>query len=155
MNVSTIIPNLLKDRSLVDIFQDRPAYIYYSLYSIDKKFRDHWMPNALDWRLALDKLKEYQEHSKIPITFHWAIIKNHNDDIQMVKETAKILKEYDFDAKYSIVRYNAHENSNSEEADDERRNEIYSILSPIVKSSKIIPRVGYDVAASCGMFIDQ
>jgi 23S rRNA (adenine2503-C2)-methyltransferase len=155
MNISTIMPNVIKDRSLVDIFRDKPAYLYYSLYSNQQKFRDHWMPNAMDYKKALAKLKEYQEHSGIPITFHWAIIKGHNDDIVHVQQLANELKEYQFDAKFSIVRYNPHENSQSEEADDEARNEILKTLTPITKSSKIIPRVGYDVHASCGMFIDD
>lgn len=155
MNISTIMPKTIQDRSLIDIFSDRPAYLYYSFYSIEDKFREYWMPNAMPWKSALDKLKAYQEVSGIPITFHWAIIKDHNDDPKMFREMAQILKSYDFNAKYSIVRYNPHENSNSEEADDERRNEIFSILSPIMKSSKIIPRVGYDVNASCGMFVNQ
>ena len=155
MNISTIMPKTIQNRSLIDIFKDRPAHLYYSLYSLEDKFRDHWMPNAMPWRDALDKLKAYQEVSGIPITFHWAIIKDHNDDLKMFREMAQVLKDYDFNAKYSIVRYNPHENSNSEEADDERRNEIFSILSPIMKSSKIIPRVGYDVNASCGMFVNQ
>jgi 23S rRNA (adenine2503-C2)-methyltransferase len=161
-NISTIMPYTVKDRTLSSIFKDRPAYLYYSLYSLNKQFRDHWMPNALPYITALDKLKEYQEDSNNIITFHMAFIKDNNDDIVQVKEMADIIKSYDFNAKFNLVRYNPHTNSNSTEATN--LDDIFDVMSDVLitpkkkishKDSRIIDRIGYDVKASCGMFVDD
>ena len=58
MNISTIMPYTIKDRSLCDIFGNTPVNLYYSLYSINEKFKQKWMPNAIPSLTALDKLQE-------------------------------------------------------------------------------------------------
>ena len=88
-----------------------------------------------------------------PLTFHWALIRDENDSLAQAREIAALLRSYDFaDARFSIVRYNAHPRSHSREATPERMREVHDILSAAVRSSKIISRVGYEAYASCGMF---
>lgn len=158
VNISTIMPKHIKHWDLDGIFKGYPAHIYYSMYTIDNKFREQWIPNAMDVYDALDKLKDYEEAAldngmKYPVTFHWALIKDHNDSIYMAKETARLLKQYNFKSKFNLVRYNPHINTDTNES--ERIQEIFDIISSAFDSPKsyIVPRVGPDVRASCGMFI--
>lgn len=156
-NISTIMPLTVRDRALYDIFQDYPAYLYYSLYSIDPAFRERWLPNALPYLDALDKLKIFQETRKDRpiITFHWSLIKGQNDQIDEAKKMAKILKSYDFDAKLNIVRFNPHPNVSDQEADPSTIEEIFQILSDVFENdqSYIVPRLDVKTKTPCGMFV--
>jgi adenine C2-methylase RlmN of 23S rRNA A2503 and tRNA A37 len=154
MNISTIMPHTIKDHDLNDVFGvHNPPHLYYSLYSLDEKFRKHWMPNAIPVRSALDKLKKY-ENSSHPVTFHYALIKDHNDSLESAAEIVKVLREYKFVGKFNLVRYNPHPSSGSTEADEGRLNEVFNIISDGLGNprSYIVPKVGKDVYASCGMF---
>lgn len=151
-NISTIMPSVVAPHDLRDVFGHLPPWLYYSLYSLDPAFRAHWMPNAMPVVAALDKLAALQRENEQPITFHWAVIRGANDDLDNAHAIAKLIKEYDFDGRFSLVRYNPHPNSQSSEAAPERLAEIHQILSSAVKSSKIISRVGFEAYASCGMF---
>lgn len=155
VNISTIMPYVMRHRKLTDVFKGFPAHVYYSMYTVDEKFRKEWIPNAIPVGEALDKLKEYEESTSIsyPVTFHWALINGKNDSVEGAKETAKVLRDYKFKSKFNLVRYNPHENSNSEES--QRIEEIFNIINSAFDSSRsyIVPRVGPDVKASCGMFI--
>jgi len=77
MNISTIMPYTVQDRSLYNIFEDNPVNLYYSMYSVNGDFKRKWMPNAIHYRKALDKLKEFQDLSPLnpTITIHGAFIK--------------------------------------------------------------------------------
>lgn len=118
-NISTIMPTVLNHRNLYDIFYNFPAYLYYSLYSINPLFRQTWLPNAMPYTMALDKLKRFQvaRQDNPVITFHWSLIKGQNDQLNEAKELAKVLKDYDFNAKLNIVRFNPHPNVSDLEAD--------------------------------------
>lgn len=156
-NISTIMPYTVKDRHLHEIFEDYPAYLYYSLYSINPEFRKKWLPNAIPFHDALQKLKIFQEARKDKpiITFHWSIIKGQNDYVEEAKEMAKILKGYDFHAKLNIVRFNPHPNVSDLEADPERIDEIFNILNGVFKSNQsyIVPRLDVKTKTPCGMFV--
>lgn len=163
-NISTIYPKVFVGHGLVNTFWKYPAHIYYSLYSTDKKFRDHWLPNAAPVETALEDLRKYEEFTRelgveYPVTFHWAIIRGHNDDLESVRKTAAMIKKYGFNAKFNLVRYNPHPATKTEEPDEQRLNDIFEIVAEAVGSngarSYIVPRVGKDVSASCGMFIDE
>jgi 23S rRNA (adenine2503-C2)-methyltransferase len=155
-NVSTIMPHTVRDRKLSDIFCGNTE-IYYSLYSIRDDFRKEWLPNAIHYREALDKLLEFQQVTSQPITFHWTFIKGKNDSIEEVEELVKVVKPYNFFGKFNIVRYNAPPGlEDTEEPSDEKLNRLLNILReaviPSSSISKVVPRVGKDVHASCGMF---
>jgi adenine C2-methylase RlmN of 23S rRNA A2503 and tRNA A37 len=158
INISTIMPNTIKYYPLQNIFQGYPVYLYYSLYSVNDSFRNVWLPNAMDYFLALGKLKEYQESGGNIITFHWALIKGQNDGNYDINELAKLLRYYKFNAKFNIVRYNNHPNLNHQESDPRRIQEIFDIINDALgnnSKSYIVPRVGPDVFASCGMFVED
>lgn len=156
VNISTIMPKTMLQRELYDVFGDKPVHLYYSLYSTDTKFRREWMPHAMDVDVALDKLKRFQDRTGREMTFHWALIKNQNDDVEQIKQLASKLRSYNFKGKFNLVRYNPPD-ATSEEADDLRLNEAFEIIRDVFKDtdngkSKIVTRVGFDVYASCGMF---
>ncbi|RYE12592.1 MAG: hypothetical protein EOP34_10540 [Rickettsiales bacterium] len=159
VNISTIMPQSFIGHNLFDIFKGN-AHIYYSLYTANSKIRENFMPNACNIKTALDNLKDYENKSialgiKYPITFHWAIIEGVNDKIEDVLYTADVLAEYKFKSKFNLVRYNPHELSNTSEPSEDKLKQIFNIISKAVgvEDSYIVPRVGKDVSASCGMFI--
>lgn len=172
-NVSSIFPHIIKNMELPTIF-NRPVYLYYSMYSTNELFRRKWIPNAIDPNIALEKLKQFQTKSLLPITIHGAFIKGENDRDEDIDKYVSLIKKYDFDkVKFNIVRFNPHVDSSYLES--EKINEIYERLcdvSEYAKSySKIIPRAGFDydpvnselgqldakhvdnTYVSCGMFI--
>lgn len=160
MNISTIMPYTVAQRNLVDIFgPSKLTEIYYSLYSIKSEFREKWLPNAIDYRDALAKLKEYQLATQNPITLHWAYIEGHNDKVEDVEELANIVREYELFGKVNLVRYNPPPNLEHTKEPEEKKLEVLlnivnsSLTNSVTSGSKIIPRVGQDVYASCGMFI--
>lgn len=163
MNISTIMPTTLTNRKLFDIFHDKPVNMYYSLYSVKDKFRKFWLPNAMDHELALDKLREYQEKTNNTITFHFALIEGQNDDPSDIDEMIKSIKERKFtQTKMNLVRFNPHPFTRYEEPSIEKLIEIHQKLQSACNDvninthkSRIVPRAGSDVYASCGMFYDD
>jgi 23S rRNA (adenine2503-C2)-methyltransferase len=163
MNISTIMPFTVKNKSLCDIFKNRPVNLYYSLYSVDEKFKHKWMPNAMPYSIALDKLKEYQEFgdNENPLTIHGTFIKGENDSIDDINRMADEIEKREFKKiKFNIVQFNPHSNSSHEEIDNMKSNDIYKKLSGITNfndlafnTTRIVPRVGPDAYASCGMFV--
>lgn len=157
INISTIMPHVIKNVDLSMVTAGHPVHLYYSLYSVEKKIRNYWLPNAIDYNIALQKLSNWQRDSisiPRPLTLHWCIIKGVNDNIPMHKEMRNIITDYQLNARLQIVRYNPPPNSNTTEANEETIDEIIETLRPAFKlGARKIPRVGEDVAASCGMFI--
>ncbi|BCS83538.1 putative Fe-S-cluster redox enzyme/ribosomal RNA large subunit methyltransferase [Cotonvirus japonicus] len=160
INISTIMPTVIRDRSLTNIFGNNPVNIYYSLYSINDKFRKKWIPNAMPWGLALDKLRSFQEVTNNTVVFHFALIEGENDDLTDVKNMAQVIKNLDFKkTKFNLVRFNPHPTINYREPPVEKLHDIFEILRSVcldteitTHQSRIIDRVGYDAYTSCGTF---
>ncbi|AYV78793.1 MAG: putative Fe-S-cluster redox enzyme [Edafosvirus sp.] len=161
INISTIMPKIIENRKLINIFQDKPVNIYYSLYSTDDKFKKHWMPNAIHWKKSLDLLEDFQTSSKLNpvITFHWAFIKDQNDNLDSVQKLADEIKSRKFTrTKFNLVRFNPHPSIPNTEPDMAKLQELFNVMQSAMtditpyNKSRIITRVGPDVYASCGMF---
>jgi adenine C2-methylase RlmN of 23S rRNA A2503 and tRNA A37 len=146
-NISTIMPATMK-RRLIDIFPIVTPTIYYSMYSADDAWRKRWMPAAMPVDDAIHQLREYQNISKKIVKFHGAFIRGENDSEAAVSNM--IDKMLDLNAEFNIVRYNPHSPEQGEESP-----RIVEILAQIQEymSAKIIPKVGFDIKASCGMFV--
>jgi len=164
INISTIMPKIIENRKLIDIFQDKPVNIYYSLYSTDDKFKKHWMPNAIHWKKALDILEKFQIDSPLNpmITFHWAFIKDQNDDVGSVQKLADEIKSRKFTrTKFNLVRFNPHPDIPNVEPNMAKLQELFNVMQTAMtdatpyNKSRIITRVGPDVFASCGMFVQD
>lgn len=153
--VSTIMPRECRGLSLCEVFGGVPADIYYSLYSTDPAFRRRWLPNALPVDEALGALVEYQALTrKIPV-LHWAFIAGENDDPTTIAGIIAALRAHGLRVDVNIVRYNPYSAAQGQEpplAVIERNARLLEDGLPGTRV-QIVPRVGFDVHASCGMFV--
>jgi adenine C2-methylase RlmN of 23S rRNA A2503 and tRNA A37 len=153
--VSTIYPREAGDRRLEDIFVTHQPDIHYSIYSMSERFRRRWLPKSLPAGAALDRLMSWQRSTHKIVTLHHAYIAGENDDEGDVHAICDALEERRLAAHVSIVRYNPHDPARHgvepPEEVIERNAAIYRARLPNARVS-VIARVGYDVAASCGMF---
>ena len=167
MNISTIMPTVIRNFTLSEIFQpdqlNSNTNVYYSLYSTNPKFREKWIPNAMSWELALEKLKSYQEVTGNTIAIHFALIEGENDGVNDVNDLCDQVRKLRFKKlKFNIVRFNPHPSLNYKETPKERIDEIFGMLKSVANETdiatnktRIVPRAGPDTYASCGMFIDK
>src|SRR5262245_37774465 len=119
------------------------------------RFRRRWLPRALPAGEALDRLTSWQRSTQKIITLHHAYIAGENDAEGDVHAVCDALEERRLTVHVNLVRYNPYDPSRHgvepPEAVLERNAAIYRARLPNARVV-VIPRVGYDVAASCGMF---
>ncbi len=154
--ISTIMPKSLIGQSLSKIFPIIHPEIYYSIYSVKEEFRRKWLPKAMPVNEALKMLKEYQENTKKIIKLHWAFIAGENDSEEDIALLCHKVRASGVRVDIAIVRYNPYDTSYGEESSEsviDRNKEILKSLLPFSKI-KVITRVGRDVKASCGMFVE-
>lgn len=152
-NVSTIMPTTLK-KSLVDIFGYINPTIYYSMYSTNPKWRKKWMPAAMDTDQALLMLKDYQNFSKKIIKIHYAFIAGENDTVEEINNVCDAIDKHNLICEFNLVRYNPASAEQGEESSEEVINRNMDIIRTRFDGEvQIVPRVGFDVKASCGMFV--
>ncbi len=153
--VSTIMPKTLH-RPLVDVFGFMSPTIYYSLYSVDAAFRRQWMPGAMDVDAALTSLAGYQRFSKKILKVHYAFIDGANDSEANVKAVCDALDDHSLVCEFNLVRYNpASPQQGRESSDDVVAERLAYIGQRFAGHVKAVKRVGLDVKASCGMFVDK
>ena len=151
-NVSTIIPVTLK-KSLIEIFPLVTPMIYYSIYSVNEAWRKEWLPTAMPAKEALRMLKEYQQFSKKFIKIHCAFIKDENDSEEDLENMCKTILDTGLFCEFNLVRYNPASPAQGEESSEDRLKHISEYMHRrLGGKAQIIPRVGFDVSASCGMF---
>lgn len=151
-NISTILPNDLDTKAFMQI--DKRANFYYSIYSMDKDFRKRWMPKALDPLVGLKILKEKQELSGNNVIIHYALIKDQNDSIKDQDNIINAIKMSGLKTRINFVKYNPYEEKYGEESDILQQELILNLAKEKINTnSRIVSRVGFDVKASCGMFI--
>jgi len=157
-NVSTIMPRDYTGTvlDLASMFADPDSEIYYSLYSLRPGFRKRWLPRALPAHIALNNLACLQERLDRRMTLHWAFIRGQNDSDATVDEIIAAVKRHRLRVKFNLVRYNPYDSRYGTEAAEEDIQRLFIKLSNAFGSteSRIVPRVGYDVKASCGCFIE-
>lgn len=149
-NISTIMPRSL-DRSLSEIFPLITPTIYYSLYSANEDWRARWMPQAMPVEQAFEMLREYQLHSKKLIKIHFAFIKGENDTEEELIRTSQSLRHSGLAHEFNLVRYNPFSPEQGQES--ENLEYAFKTVSQWATRARIIDRVGFDVKASCGMFV--
>jgi adenine C2-methylase RlmN of 23S rRNA A2503 and tRNA A37 len=154
--VSTIYPRSLGDRPLEDVFLSHHPDVYYSIYSLSERFRRRWLPKALPAEAALDRLASWQRSSHKIVSLHHAYIEGENDAEADVHAICDAVEERGLMVSVNVVRYNPHDPARHgvEPAEEvvERNAAIYRARLPNARVS-VIARVGFDVAASCGMFL--
>lgn len=156
-NISSIMPDDLENVDLSEAFKDVDSdfTIYYSLYSVEPDFRKRWLPKSLAVNKALEKLEKLQKLKNNPIAFHWAFIEDENDSIEGIKKITDLISNYEIEAKFNLVRYNPYSENQGVEPKEEILERNFEELNQFFKNpkSRIVPRVGFDVKASCGMFV--
>lgn len=154
-NISTIMPKQFSEMELIDRFPIIYPDFYYSIYSVSDQFRQEWLKNAMPVDDALDKLYRWQEVTKKIVKLHWAFIKGQNDSPEDVINLCRRIKGSKLKCDINIVRYNPHSEEYGEESDESTFESNLNLMESTLSSNTkidIIPRVGFDVAASCGMF---
>lgn len=168
-NISTIMPNEcglhtnykspdnIKTNLLTWYFkgQYQPVF-YYSLYSLNTNFRKKWIPKAVMPELALNTLAQWQIDSGAEVVLHWAFIKGENDNPSDVQAVIDLVNKVGLKARFNLVRYNPYDQYLSEESSKEIIDTNFQTLSRQMKigGSNIVSRVGLDISASCGTFIN-
>lgn len=154
--ISSIIPEDFHG-DLRSIFADERATLYYSLYSTDEKFRKRWLPKSMDVYKSLDMIADFQAQTNRPIVLHWAFIEGHNDNEEQLNKTMEEVSKRGIKAKFNLVRYNPHSDRYGVEPEESRIIQLFDTVKSYLpeSNSRIVPRVGFDVKASCGMFVSK
>lgn len=152
--ISSIIPKTFEDVEFEDIFGAIHPNIYYSLYSMNEKFRKKWLNKALDPNKALQKLARWEQITQSPSKIHFALIEGENDSEKDMLDICAAVKQHGMNPNFNMVRYNpADERYGVEPSEEVIKRNANIIESELGNKVKIIPRVGTDVQASCGMFV--
>lgn len=154
-NVSSIFPKEAAGVDLVTAYGDHPVTLFWSLYSLNPHFRKRWLPKAEEPEAVFRKLRDFQDRTRHPVVLHWALIEGENDtdeDFRLIREA---VSDHGLRARLNLVRYNPADEGTGQEASESRYEAAMGSISPVmtVPGSRIVPRVGYDVKASCGMFV--
>lgn len=149
-NISTIMPKAFYG-DLVKLFYPFAPTIYYSFYSTFPEFRTKWLPNAMLSDQALRLLRDYQAFTKKIIKVHHALIAEENDSEWQQLHIGLMCSMYELAVEFNLVRFNS-PTSEYAEASEEAYERAAATLSRFGKV-QIVRRVGFDVKASCGMFI--
>jgi adenine C2-methylase RlmN of 23S rRNA A2503 and tRNA A37 len=157
--ISTILPDTMEfPTALIDNFKKGiTPEIYYSMYSVDADFRKRWIPKAMAVDKALPLIKVMMKEG-IKVTFHHALIKGENATLTDAKAFVKTIQKYDIvDAKFNLVRYNPYSPMQGVEPNDKMIMNYLSVINNcgLFRSVKMIPKVGPDVQAACGMFVTK
>ncbi len=158
-NISTIFPDDVELRNTnFDINNVRNnTTIYYSLYSLSERFRKRWLPKAKDPELAILELSDYR------YKIHYSLIDGENDLVEdaravadLVRRTHRMSHMEHNRPGFNLVRYNPYSVIQGKESDPNAINVYLKELldSQSFRDVRVIPRVGRDVFASCGTFIN-
>src|SRR5690606_1377534 len=112
--------------------------------------RKRWLPKAQDPKKIINDLKDFSKLGNLVV--HQAFIKGENDSVSSVQEMLDFIATNIPRSKINTVRYNPHSEKHGEES-----NLLLEIQQLIEQqfTAQLVPRVGPDVAASCGMFINE
>jgi adenine C2-methylase RlmN of 23S rRNA A2503 and tRNA A37 len=153
--VSSIMPQTLK-KPLVDVFGFVSPTMYYSMYSVEDAFRLRWLPTAMPAQKALAMLVEYQRFSKKIVKIHFALIEGQNDSAEQVRKLCDAIDEHGLLCEFNLVTYNPATPAQGRESASEVITErLAYITERFTGKVKAVKRVGYDVKASCGMFVSE
>jgi 23S rRNA (adenine2503-C2)-methyltransferase len=126
---------------------------YYSLYALNNEFRKRWIPKAMDPEVVGAMFRGTVKRLRL----HHALIEGENTSVKNLVAIGQWMERHDIHGHFNIVRYNPFSKACGSEASDEtiefwRRG--MEKLDRVV-SSRVITKVGEDIAASCGMFITE
>ncbi|MDQ0135835.1 adenine C2-methylase RlmN of 23S rRNA A2503 and tRNA A37 [Neorhizobium galegae] len=155
--VSTIFPRKIGFEYIENLLKSKITNIYYSYYSKKDSFRRRWLPNSQSVEESCIFLKKFHEASGKRPRFHFCFINGQNDSTEDLDDLIDVASDFSPFFDVNIVRFNPPPGSNYTESPEERVLENVEYLRKYLPNSnvKIISRVGYDVKASCGMFLED
>jgi adenine C2-methylase RlmN of 23S rRNA A2503 and tRNA A37 len=154
-NLSTIGPQEISDRLISEFIKPSPdVSIYYSLYSVKESFRKKWVPKSIPVHIMLENMQDWQSKGGNNV-LHWSLIEGENDAIEDIDEIINLVSKYGIKAKFNLVRYNPYSDMQGKEPTQEKIEQYFNHISECLGhiDSKIVSRVGFDIKASCGMFV--
>lgn len=156
LNVSTIVPSALDLSFVADVLGGTPVRLYYSLYAMDPAFRRRWLPRAAAPEAALAALAAWQGRTGGEVMLHWAMIAGENDSEAEVGAVLEAVRRAGLRASFNQVRFNPPASTGASEPPTEVLDARFEALAAGLAgpSSRQVPRVGFDVRASCGMFVE-
>jgi len=149
------------------VLLDSHSLPYYSLYSMSEVFRKRWLPKAMDPRLALSHLRAFQMETGRDVVLHWAFIhadneEHSNDKDEDIDQIVQAVADAGVKVRFNLVRYNPLDHRHGVEPIESRLTQLFLRLTGglsdhglLLSGSKIVQRVGFDVKASCGMFVEK
>jgi adenine C2-methylase RlmN of 23S rRNA A2503 and tRNA A37 len=159
--ISTIFPSdkfHVTEEAFRTIFKGRnKPEIYYSLYGMKESFRKRWLPKAREPHEVLAMLKTWQKKHDGEVTLHWAFIEGENDSMEDLQATMSRVSVFGLRTKFNLVRYNPFSSGQGQEPSQAHLEKLFDYVESTMTrpGSRIVPRVGFDVAASCGMFVKR
>jgi 23S rRNA (adenine2503-C2)-methyltransferase len=153
--ISTIMPAEARGLDLAAAFSPVRADLYYSLYSVDPAFRRRWLPKALPAAESLGMIADYQRATRSIPVLHWAFIDGENSSDYDLEQIADAVAAAELRCDFNIVAYNPFSAKQGAEPTPQRMREIACLMQRLFPFSriKVVDRVGFDVKASCGMFV--
>lgn len=154
-NVSSIFPAEAALADLEVLAAQPDVQLFYSLYSMSPEFRKRWVPKGRAPAEVLPWLAQMQASHGTTVTLHWALIEGENDSESEAVALAAAVRASGVRAKFNLVRYNPYSPAQGREAPEEALTRSFEAISQVVDASRsrVVPRVGFDVKASCGMFV--
>lgn len=154
-NISSIFPAEATAAVLAQLTGKHPPVIFYSLYSMDASFRRRWLPKARPADESLADLAQWQRDTQGEVVLHWASIADENDGHYEVTQIAAAVERHGLHARFNLVRYNPFTAGQGAESSEPVLAAGFALIqrAMTVAGSRIVPRVGFDVKASCGMFV--
>ena len=124
------------------------------MYSLDPTWRKRWIPKGHEPERVLDWLAAMQTKYGHEIAIHGAFIANENDSQQNVESIASAIASRQLNAKFNLVRYNPFSDAQGAESEESVLMARLDTLKTVTtENTRMVPRVGFDVKASCGMFM--
>lgn len=163
--VSTIFPKALLNPvpsidypiALYELLGSFNYTVFWSLYSLREEFRKRWLPKAMDPHYAVEMLWDYCDYPITPTpVIHHALIKGENNTEEDAYAITRFLEVSDLKYRVNLVRYNPFSSEQSDECSDENYERVARVFREAegCERVQIVPRVGPDVAASCGTFLN-
>jgi 23S rRNA (adenine2503-C2)-methyltransferase len=156
-NLSTIFPAEVTPKTFSDLSGPHLPIIFYSLYSLNPRFRKRWLPNAQNPEIVLAELSKWQKDTGGEVVLHWAYIEGENDSPEDSSAIVDAVSRHGLVTRFNLVRYNPFGAGQGAEPSEEVLQDRFVEISAGMQlaGSRMVPRVGFDVKASCGMFVTE
>lgn len=140
-----------------DLIEDIPnnVALYYSLYSLDLKFRRKWLSKSLLGEVAISELQEWHKETGGEVRLQYSFIKGENDSLGHTQEIADILTNLEFYPDFNILKYSPYSEKQGEPSGQDVVDRNINLLEKLLPVNiKSVKPVGTDVKSSCGMFFN-